>query len=128
MSLFGFRSAVVELWKLVPVQHDGIFRGPDNFHVGLEDLRRIILDEENRIVVVKAVPLSVFNNHRDLVERAEHNHCRSLSFFFRLFFQQSAAKVHILGNLEIAVRIEKALFCEFAFSVLIVPARIPHGI
>ena len=50
------------------------------------------------------------------------------ALFLRFRLQQPGAEVHILGNFEITVRIEKALFCELALTVGIVPAVVPHGV
>ena len=91
-------------------------------------MRRIILDKKQRVTVFEPVFLTVFNNHRHLLERTENNHGRVLALFFRFGFQQFRTEVKVFRYVETEIRIEGGFLRQFAFSVLVVTAHIPHRI
>ena len=129
LSTFGvYLSAVVELWQFVAVQDNSKLGRADNTHISFEYLRRIVLAEEQRVVVFKSISFAVFNNRLYLVKSAEHNHRRCLTFLLRLRLQKAAAKVHIFSDFEVTVRVKKCFLRVLAFPVFVVAAVVPHGI
>ena len=44
-------AVIAEFWQFVSVQHDGKLCGTNDLHIGFQNLRGIVLDEEQGLVM-----------------------------------------------------------------------------
>ena len=86
---FSDFPAIVEFWKLIPIQNNCKFSSSNYPHIRFQNLRGVILTKENGKPFLESVSRPIVCNCLDLIECAKHNHCRSLSLFFRLWLQKS---------------------------------------
>lgn len=119
-------SAIVpELWQLVTIENQSVFAVANNLHIGLQDLCREFLAENEIDVVVQSVPLAQLYEMKLLLESTEQNHTWGSILGLWLFDEHLGAKVHELCRSKLIVGIKEFLAGQVALALAIVSVYIP---